>query len=321
MFDGRIISGITVFVAVAEAGGYARASQHLGLSRSGVGKAVGRLEERTGLRLFDRTSRALKLTDEGRAFLEEVRPLLDRLGQAARPARPDELRGRLRVTCDAAFGTYLLMPSLPELVARHPRLKVELLIRDRIDNLLAEGVDIAVRFGEPEARDLHKRLLFRSRVVTCATPAYVARHGLPDRPEALLDGHQCLRLLDDVTGRPHGWSFLNEAGEQQRIAAEGSVTVNDAPSLMAGIQSGFGIGRALDFMVEAELRAGRLVELLPDWNHATWPAYMYLPARAHRSAGLEAFKAFILSRPFATAAAISAPLMPLPAAAAPARQG
>lgn len=319
MFDGRIISGITVFVAVAEAGGYARASQHLGLSRSGVGKSVGRLEERTGLRLFDRTSRALKLTDEGRAFLEEVRPLLDRLGQAARPPRPDELRGRLRVTCDAAFGTYLLMPRLPALVGRHPRLKVELLIRDRIDNLLAEGVDIAVRFGEPEARDLHKRLLFRSRIITCAAPAYLARHGRPDQPDALLDGHQCLRLLDDVTGRPHAWSLQSATGEMRRLAPEGSVTVNDAPSLMAGLQSGFGIGRALDFMVEAELRDGRLVELLPDWNHATWPAYMYLPARAHRSAGLEAFKAFILSQPFASAAA--APVMPVQAAAAPARQG
>lgn len=112
MFDGRIISGIAVFVAVAEAGSYPGAAERLGLSRSGIGKAIARLEERTGLRLFDRTSRALKLTDEGRVFYDEVVPLLEQLSRAAAPSRPEEIRGRLRVSADAAFGTFLLMPSL-----------------------------------------------------------------------------------------------------------------------------------------------------------------------------------------------------------------
>lgn len=298
VFDGRIISGITVFVAVAEAGSYARASKQLGLSRSGVGKAIARLEERTGIKLFDRTSRAIKLTPDGRHFLDVVRPLLERLGQAAAPRDRSEIRGHLRVNCDAAFGTYLLVPALHSLVEQYPHLKVDLLIRDRIDNLLAEGLDVAVRFGEPEHLELDKRLLFRCRVVTCASADYVERHGMPDRPLRLLEDHRCIRLIDDVTGKPHVWTFMRSDGEQQNVAPDCNITVNDAPALIAGIESGFGIGRALDFMVEAALRDGRLVEILPEWNHLRWPAYIYTPIRAHPSAALEVFSAFIVSQRF-----------------------
>lgn len=298
MFDGRIISGITVFVAVAEAGSYVRAAQRVGLSRSGIGKAIGRLENRTGMRLFDRTSRALKLTEEGRAFFDEVSPLLQRLGQAAAPANTAEVRGHLRLSCDAAFGAFLMIPALPSLFEQHPQLKLDLLIRDRIGNLLKDGIDVAVRFGEPEFKNLDKRLLLWSRVVTCATPEYVSHHGEPARPEDILDGHNCIRLLDDVTGKPHAWHFENAAGDVREIVSDCALIVNDAPSVMAAIRSSFGIARALDFMVEDDIRAGRLVEILPEWNRRMWPAYIYTPQRSHVSAAMEAFKAFVASHPF-----------------------
>jgi DNA-binding transcriptional LysR family regulator len=140
MIDGRLISGMTVFVAVAEAGGYALAAERVGLSRSGIGKSISRLEERIGKRLFDRNSRALKLTDEGRSFLDEVVPLLEKLDDAVSSARPDELRGRLRISSDSAFGTFLLIPTLKRLTELHPKLKIDLFIRDRVDNLVAEGL-------------------------------------------------------------------------------------------------------------------------------------------------------------------------------------
>ena len=298
LFDGRIISGITVFVSVAEAGNYARAAANLGLSRSGVGKAIARLEERTGMHLFDRSTRAIKLTDEGRAFLGEVTPLLDRLGRAAAPSMANEIRGHLRVSTDAAFGTYLLVPALPGLIKRHPKLKLDILVRDRIDNLLLEGVDVAIRFGEPEFRDLDKRLLFESRIVTCASSSYISRHGKPSLPEEMLEGHNCIRLMDDVTGKPHACNYVNKAGERREIAPDCNVILNDAPSVMSGLLSGFGIVRALDFMVEDDLRSGRVVEILPEWNNMKWPAYLYTPARSHLSAGLEAFVSFMLAHAF-----------------------
>jgi DNA-binding transcriptional LysR family regulator len=298
MFDGRIISGITVFVAVARSGSYARAAEYVGLSRSGIGKSIARLEYRTGLRLFDRTSRALKLTAEGRAFLNEVAPLLDRLGKAAAPAQPNKVRGHLRVVSDAAFGPYLLMPVLHRLMEQHPGLKIDLLVRDRIDNPIAEAVDVAVRFGEPVFPNVQKRLVMQSRVLTCATPAYLARHGTPSHPDELLEGHTCIRLLDDVTRKPHNWGFVTRQGERRRIMPDCNLMVNDAPSLMAGIESGYGIGRVLDFIVEQDLQAGRLIEILPEWNWKLWPAYIYTPAGSHPSAGLEAFTAFVLSQRF-----------------------
>lgn len=299
MFDSRIINGITVFVAVAETGGYSRAAERVGLSRSGVGKSISRLEGRTDLRLFDRTSRGLKLTGQGRAFLEEVSPLLERLGEAAARAEPGEVRGHLRVSCDAAFGVFLLMPGMPRLFSQHPKLKLDLIIRDRIDNLLKEGFDVAIRFGEPVSRNLDKELLLRSRVVTCATPDYVRLHGEPRSPQDLLESHNCVRLIDDVTGKPHCWSFENAAGEVHEIMPGHNLVVNDAPSIMAAIRSSCGVGRALDFMVAEDLNAGRLVELLPEWNTRTWPAYIYVPQRSHVSAGMEAFRTFVTSQSFA----------------------
>jgi DNA-binding transcriptional LysR family regulator len=293
LFDGRIISGITVFVAVARAESYGRAAEQIGLSRSGVGKAIGRLEERTGMRLFDRTSRHLKLTDEGRALLEEVTPLLAELGRIATPSRPDKVKGRIRITTDGAFGPYLLIPLLPRFLAEYPKVKVDVLVRDRVDNLLAEGVDLALRFGEPEARDLNKQLLLQSRVVTCASAEYIARHGTPAGPHDLLSGHTCVRMFDDTTGRPHLWHFVNAAGEQHVVAPDCGLTLNDAPSLVAAALNDFGIVRLLDVVASEHLRTGRLVEVLPEWNHLQWPGYLYTPAQAHQSHAIEAFKDFI----------------------------
>lgn len=299
MFDGRIIGGITVFVAVAKAGSYVRAADQVGLSRSGVGKAIARLEERTGIRLFDRNSRALKLTDQGRGFLEQVTPLMEQLGTIATPDSLAEVRGRLRVSTDAAFGPFLLMPALPELLRAHPRLRVDVLVRDRIDNLLAEGVDVAIRFGAPDARGLDKRAILQSRVVTCATPSYLATHGVPETPEDIAAHHSCIRLIDDVTGKPHSWDFLNDAGESRSIAPDCSLVVNDAPLLVAGVLHHVGIVRLLDFIAEEHLRAGRLVEVLPAWNRRMWPAYLYTPETAHPSPAIQAFKRFVFAHDFA----------------------
>jgi DNA-binding transcriptional LysR family regulator len=298
MFDGRIISGITVFVAVAESGSYAGAADRVGLSRSGVGKAIARLEERTGMRLFDRTTRALKLTADGRAFLDEVSPLLQKLGEAAVPSSEQDIRGHIRVSCDAASGVYLLLPAIDRFLALHPRLRVDVVVRDRIDNLLKDGIDVAVRFGEPDWRDLNKRLLLHSRVVTCATAAYVERFGMPSSPDELLNRHRCVRLIDDVTGKPHVWHFENAAGEVREIVPDCTLTVNDAPSILAAIRTNAMVARALDFMIEEDLREGRIVELLPDWNHRRWPAYIYTPARTHAGAGVEAFIRFVSEQQF-----------------------
>ena len=298
LFDGRVIAGITVFVAVARAGGYVRAAEQIGLSRSGIGKAIARLEDRTGMRLFDRNSRALKLTDQGRLFLEEVTPMLEALGRIATPSTPQDIRGRLRVTTDAAFGPFRLIPALPEFLAAHPQVKVDVLVRDRIDNLRLEGMDIAIRFGQPETRGLNKQLLLESRIVTCASNRYIERYGTPATPHDLVDNHRCVRMLDDVTGKPHFWNFTDAEGRQETIAPDCGLTLNDAPSLLAAALGGYGVVRLLDCVAEGYLREGSLVEVLPAWNKLMWPAYLYTAADAHPSHAVSAFRDFVLSLPW-----------------------
>lgn len=295
LFDGRIISGITVFVAVAKTGAYGRAAEQLGLSRSGVGKAINRLEERTGMRLFDRNSRALKLTDQGRIFLDDVTPMLEELGRIATPSTPDKIRGRIRVTTDAAFGPSLLIPLLPLFLERYPQIQVDVLVRDRIDNLLLEGVDLAIRFGEPDSRGLDKQLLLECRVLTCASTRYVERNGMPITPNDILKDHTCIGILNDVTGKPHVWSFTDDAGEQQPLTPNCGLTLNDAPSLISAAVNDHGIVRLLDCVAHEHLASGRLVEVLPDWNHSVWPGYLYTPVGSHHSYALQAFKDFVLS--------------------------
>lgn len=295
VFDSRILNGVSVFRAVVDSGSYGRAGEVIGMTKSGVSRAITRLEDRTGIKLFDRNSRSLKLTDEGRLFHQQVAPLLDQIGFIVGNSggKASTVRGKLRISADAAFGHYLLAPRLGELMHVYPDLQIDLVVRDRIGDLIADGFDLAVRFGEPEDRHVESRLLLKSRVLTCASKDFVARFGYPCQPEELLESRfETIRLLDDVTGKPHPWRLRN--GEDLRtIDPGGQLVVNDAGSVMAATLSGVGISRPLDFMVADYIEQGHLVEVLPDWNQSFWPAYVYYPARAHASPGLRAFVEFV----------------------------
>jgi DNA-binding transcriptional LysR family regulator len=150
-FDARVISNVGVLAAIAEGGSFARAAETLGLSRSGVSRAVSRLEARVGVRLLDRTTRAVALTDEGRRLYAEVTPLLTGIEDAVTLTSGSSVvvRGRLRVNVDAFFARLLFTPYIPEFLALYPELSLELVARDQLGDLVGEGFDIAVRFGRP----------------------------------------------------------------------------------------------------------------------------------------------------------------------------
>lgn len=201
-FDGRLLAGLGVLVAVVESGSFAGAGEALGLTPSGISRAVARLEARIGARLFDRTPRAVALTDEGRRFHARVMPLLADLedaadaGEAAVP-----VRGRLRIALDPWFARLVLPPNLPAFLAAHPDVALELSVRHRLGEPAAEGFDAAVRFGGPEPSGLTARKLLETLVLTCAAPSYLATHGTPRLPQDL-EQHECLMARDPVTGRP-----------------------------------------------------------------------------------------------------------------------
>lgn len=296
-FDSRLLSGIGVVAAVVEAGSFARAGEAMGLTQPAVSRAVARLEERVGIRIFNRTARAISLTDEGRRFYETVGPLLAGIEEAAILAGKSKalVRGRLRVTVDGTFGHYVLAPRLGEFLDSHPDLSVEVIVRDGIGDLVAEGIDVAVGFGVPEPSSLKASLLLNTRVLTCASPAYVAGHGLPMRPEDLGQGHQCLLIRDPATGRPYEWEF-QRSGETVAVASSGRLTVTDTGSLLGACLGGAGIAQLLEVYAKDLIAQKRLVHLLPDWSDETFPLYAFHHGSNLVSAKVRAFLDFASGR-------------------------
>jgi DNA-binding transcriptional LysR family regulator len=293
--DGRVLSGVGVLAAVVESGSFVRAGETLGLTPSGVSRAVARLEVRVGVRLFDRTPRAVSLTDEGRRFYAQVLPLLSGLEEAVSEAAGSaaSVRGRLRVNVDPWFARLVLAPRIAGFLAAYPALSVELVVRDGLGELVAEGFDAAVRFGEPEPSSLIARKLLETRILACAAPAYLARCGTPVHPRDL-ERHQCLMFRDPVTGRPFPWEFQRR-GEVLGVRARGSLVLNDLATKLAVCAAGFGIAQTIELGVGPLLASGALVQLLPDWAEERFPLYAYHPSRHLPPAKVRAFLDFVVA--------------------------
>ncbi|RUW97764.1 LysR family transcriptional regulator, partial [Mesorhizobium sp. M8A.F.Ca.ET.059.01.1.1] len=209
-FDTRLLTGVGVFGAVMEAGNFVRAADVLGLTPSGVSRAVARLEQRVGVRLFDRNPREVTLTEEGARFHARIMPLLAGLEEAASEAAGSAafVGGRLRVSIDPWFARTVLAPRIGEFLARYPALSLDLTTSNYREEMMS-GADVAVRFGPPDASSLIARKLLDVPVLTCAAPSYLDRHGIPATPHDLMH-HDCILFRDPQTGRPFTWEFRGE---------------------------------------------------------------------------------------------------------------
>jgi DNA-binding transcriptional LysR family regulator len=293
-FDSRLLAGIGVLGAVVESGSFIRAGEAVGLTPSGVSRAVARLEARVGVRLFDRTPRAVTLTDEGRRFHARVTPLLAGLEDAASEAAGavSSVRGRLRVNLDPWIARLVLAPALLGFLEKHPDLSIELMVRDTLGELIAEGFDAAVRFGEPGPSGLVARKLLETRILTCAAPGYLAKHGLPEHPRDL-EREECLMFRDPVTGRPFDWEFRRGA-EVVAIKARGRLVVNDLATTLALCAGGNGIAQTIELGLAPMFASGALVQVLPDWAEERFPLYAYYPSRHLPPAKVRAFVDFVV---------------------------
>ncbi|MFZ3484944.1 LysR family transcriptional regulator [Sphingomonas sp. 3-13AW] len=293
-FDGRLLGGIGVMSAVVEAGSFARAGDAIGLTQPAVSRAVARLEERIGIRIFNRSARAISLTDEGRLFYEMVVPLLSGIEEAAAVAAAAKVRvrGRLRINVDATFGHYVLAPRLQEFLDRYPELSVELFVRDAIGDFVGEAMDVAVRFGEVDAHAVQAELLLETRVLTCASPEYLATHGTPLAPQDLTKGHRCILIRDPATGRPFEWEF-QRVGETVPFTPESRLLVNDTGGLVGACMGAAGVAQLLELYARDILASGRVVHLLPQWSDETFPLYAYHRAARLMPAKVEAFLDFV----------------------------
>jgi DNA-binding transcriptional LysR family regulator len=294
-FDERFLSGIGVLSAIVDSGSFVGAAEILDMTQSGVSRAMARLEGRLGVRLLDRTTRAVTLTDEGRRFYERVMPLLGELEEAATLATGSAatVRGRLRVNMDPFFSRRMLGAQLGAFVERHPELRLELVTRDGLGDLVGEGFDLAIRFGQPPASSLAARRLLETRILTVAAPAYLERHGCPREP-AELASHVCIHFRDPQTGRPFPWEF-HRGRERLPVEVPGRLTVNDVATLHDVCRAGHGVAQVMAFGVEELLADGSLVELFPDWSEERFPLYALYPSRRHLPAKVRAFIDFVLA--------------------------
>ncbi|NVZ26195.1 LysR family transcriptional regulator [Pseudomonas gingeri] len=295
-FDSSLASGMGVLSAVVDSGSFAKAADSLDMTPSGVSRAIARLEKHLGIRLFDRTTRSIKLTDEGRRLYEEITPLLAGLEEAAHAASgsASSVRGRLRVNIDPYFSRLILGPALGEFMSRHPLLQLELYTRDHLGDVVADGFDLAVRFGHPASSSLVARKLLEVRVLTCASPAYLKRHGRPLAPLDMEDErHVCVSFRDPESGRPFPWEF-HRGGQRVDVRNNARLVLNDVGTLHSICETGYAIAQVLDLGVQPMLDSGRLVELFPDWPDERFPLYALYPSRHLPPAKVRAFLDFII---------------------------
>ena len=291
--DGKLFSGVSVLFAVVEAGTIARAAEALGLSPSGVSRALSRLEQRVGARLLARTTRTLSLTDEGRRFYAQVGPHMAGIEEAAIEAAgsASKVRGRLRVNIDPYFSRIVLARHLAKFLARYPELLVELIMRDSVGDLVADGFDLALRFGEPPVGSFVARKLTETRVITVASPAYIKAHGKPTHPREI-EARDCIDFYDAANARPYDWE-VRRRNEVLALRVKGRLLVSDSGTLLGACEAGAGIAQILEMGCAHLLRSGRLIELFPGWSDERFPLHAIYPSRLHLAAKVRAFIDFI----------------------------
>ncbi|MBW6424612.1 LysR family transcriptional regulator [Rhizobium sp. XQZ8] len=296
-FDARVIANVGVLAAIVETGSFARAGEALGLTRSGVSRAMARLENSVGVRLLDRTTRVVSLTDEGRRLYSEVAPLLNGIEDAVTLTSGSSVavRGRLRVNVDAFFSRLLFTPHVAEFLSLHPDLSLELVARDQLGDLVGEGFDIAIRFGMPPASSLVARKLLETHTITVASPAYIKRHGHPASP-ADLARHSCILVRDSLTGQTiEDWQFRRGA-EVANVRISGRLTVAEWGTMLGACLEGVGIARVKAIGVRHLIEQGALLEILPDWQGEGFPLYALYPSRHLPPAKVRAFIDFVQAR-------------------------
>jgi LysR family transcriptional regulator for bpeEF and oprC len=281
-------AAISAFVRVVEAKSFAAAAAQLGMTPSGVSRAVSRLEEQLGARLLFRSTRSLRLTDDGASFHARCKEILadlteatEALGYASR--KPS---GKLRIGAPAAVGRTVLIPRLAEFEQRYPDIRLELSMCDYPYDLNEEGIDCAIRVGPLEDSSLIARKIGYLRNVVCASPEYLARHGAPQSIEDLKQ-HRCINYVQP-NGRPRQWQFDTPSG-QVGVDIDAHMLINDAESVMQAVVAGLGITQAPHIIAACMLDFGKLELVMTDTISTGKPVWIVYPQKKHLSARVQAF--------------------------------
>jgi DNA-binding transcriptional LysR family regulator len=288
------LAGMVVFARVIDAGSFTAAAGQLGMSKSAVSKAVAALEDRLGARLINRTTRRLALTEVGRAFYERCVRILAEAEEAELAVTHLQAmpRGTLRINAPLSFGILHLGPALPDFLLRHPELKVDLELTDRMVDLIEEGWDLAVRIADLPDSSLIARRIADNRMVVVAAPAYWDRHGRPQHPRDLAE-HACITYT--YAPNPNEWPFEGPEG-RFAVRVDGQLRTNNGDVALETLLAGLGVDLLPCFLTGPHLASGRLEAVLTEWTPPPSGIYAVYPHNRHLSAKVRAFVDFLVER-------------------------
>ncbi|WP_118136716.1 LysR family transcriptional regulator [Oceanicella sp. SM1341] len=288
------LGGLVAFSTAVETGSFAAAGRRLGLSASAVGKAVDRLEATLGLRLLNRTTRSLAVTGEGDVLYRHVAQVLKHLQDAEQELHllQKSPRGRLRISVPTVIGRRIIMPALRDFQACFPDVTIDISLDDMKVDIVAGGYDVVLRLGELDDSALRARRIGPHTFTTCASPDYLARHGVPRTP-ADLHAHCCVHYRFPTTGRPEIWAF---GGSHEARPIKPAILLNDGEALASAALGGLGIIQAPSYLVREDIAAGRLQAVLADYTEARGSVSLVWPPMSAPVPKVRAFIDFIAER-------------------------
>jgi DNA-binding transcriptional LysR family regulator len=280
------------FVAVVDSGSFVRAADVLGLSKTAVSRLVGELESRLGTRLLQRTTRKLSLTPEGEVFHERCRQLLEGVAEAEAElsAHSGEAIGQLRVNVPVSFGLLHLAPLWPAFMELHPKVMLDVTLADRLVDLVDEGYDLAVRIARLQASSLVSRQLTSTRMILCASPQYLRRHGVPEHPSEIAQ-HAVMAYTLLAMGEQ--WAFEGPQGPVS-VKVSPRMRTNSGDTCVAAAVQHQGVVLQPSFLVGAHLASGALVEVLPQYRSVELGVYAVYPSRKHLTPKVRALIDFLV---------------------------
>lgn len=281
------LGAMRVFVRIADSGSFAKAAASMNLPRSTVSKLLQDLEKHLGVKLAERSTRALAITPKGLAYRDRALALLADLDEMDSVALAGP-RGRLRVDVGSSLANHVLIPALPDFRRRYPDIQLLLGVSDRPVDLIGEGVDCLIRGGGMADTSLVARRLCAVDYVTCAAPDYLSNHGTPSHPMQIQKGHATVGYLLSQSGKSLPMQF-NKADQFHEIDVSASTLVSESSAHTAALLAGLGIGQIFGFSARPHLASGRLVSLFQDWQQPSHPLHLVYPATRHPSAKLRAF--------------------------------
>ncbi len=278
---------LNAFIAVAEAGGFSAAARRTGESQSAISKAIGALEKRLGVMLFNRSTRSVTLTDQGQRYYDRTKPLVDEMDEADSELSSSTLNtsGLIRIAASATFGRLHILPLIPELLSRTPGLQVDLVLSDFVRDMVDDRIDLAIRVGPVNDPDAVVRRVAGTPLVCVGSRGYFEQHGIPRTPAELVD-HNCL-LYGGLT-ESSNWPFAGPEGRFS-VSVRGNLSSNSVETIRAGVLAGVGIGLFAKVSLADELRHPDVITVLDEFISEVrdvsliWPKRRFVPARVRRA--------------------------------------